>query len=204
MKELLNKLLGSAHFFIIIWVAYGAYEMYEAHEEQMNQTIAQFPTVEADIEKQKQKLKEIQDFIKKAEEYKVRVEEVAKNIEAVQRQLPAETSDSQILAFFQEEMKVLNIKNPDLRPGMEQPTTYFISKDYNLKASGTFLQFLVFLERIGTAARIYTIQSLRMVVNNSNNKGRFQVIDTDMLIQAYRYNPAFKVERGFTEPEKSP
>jgi Tfp pilus assembly protein PilO len=143
------------------------------------------------------KVKEIQEFSKKTSEYKTRVEEVAKTIETVQKQLPAETNDTQILTFFQNEINALNIKDANFTPGKEEKSTYYISKEYSLKARGTFLQFLIFLERIGKADRIYNIKELKLTSLAEGQKGRFQLITGEGAIQAFRFNPEFKVDRGF-------
>jgi Tfp pilus assembly protein PilO len=182
---------------MFLYGCWTTYELWEQHDLRMTEIVTEIPNVEADIVKLKSKVKEINDFIKKADEYKVRVEEVARNIESVQKQLPAETNDSQILAAFQSEMKVLNIKDTILEPKTEEASTYFISKDYSIKASGTFLQFLIFFERIGNATRIYNVKSLKLTTNGATRKGRFQIVNGEAIIQAYRFNPSFRVERGF-------
>jgi Tfp pilus assembly protein PilO len=151
----------------------------------------------------KKKVKEIQEFVKKTEESKVRVEEVAKNIEAAQRQLPAEINDNQILTFFNQEINTLNIKDPNILPGSETPSVYFISKEYSLKSRGTFLQFLVFFERIGGADRIYNVKKVRLTNTEASQRGRFQMINSEFVVEAFRFNPAFKVDRGFQNDQAS-
>lgn len=197
MKELGNRLIANLHVFFLLYGLYGFYEQYMAHESEYSAIANEAPDLERNIEKNQQKVKEVKEFIKKADEYKVRVEEVAKTIESVQRQLPAEINDSQILTFFQEEMKTLNIKDPSISPGNETKSSYFITRDYKLKATGTFLQFLVFLERVGNASRIYNIQNFKLSTVDASKRGRFQVVNAEATIQAYRYNPEFKVDRGF-------
>lgn len=182
---------------MFLYGCWTTYELWEQHDIRLTQTLNEIPTVEQEIVKLKSKVKEITDFIKKADEYKVRVEEVAKNIESVQKQLPAETNDAQILSAFQAEMKVLNIKDTTMEPRVEETTQYFISKDYSVKASGTFLQFLIFFERIGSATRIYNVKSLKLTTNGATRKGRFQIVNAEAIIQAYRFNPSFRVDRGF-------
>lgn len=204
MKELLNKGLANLHFFIIAYTLYGGWVMYDEHVLQLQEIATRQADLQKEIDVNKKKVKEIQEFIKKADEYKVRVEEVAKNIETVQKQLPAETNDGAILGFFSEEINLLNIKDPALTPGTEETSTYYISKNYSIKAKGTFLQFLIFFERLGNADRIYNIKSLKLVVNNENKKGRFQMVNGEGIIQAFRYNPAFKVDRGFAETKVDP
>lgn len=199
MKELLNKFISNLHYLIIAYGLWGAYEMYETHTVELEQITSQVSAIESEIVNLEQKVKEIQDFKDKTEEYKIRVEEVAKNIETVQKQLPAEISDPQILTYFNQEMTVLNIKDPNLVPGKEESSTYYISKDYTLKAKGTFLQFLIFFERIGNAARIYNVKSLKLVAVEEKKRGRFQIVSGEGVIQAFRYNPSFKVDRGFKD-----
>jgi Tfp pilus assembly protein PilO len=197
MKDLVNKLITKAHILLFVYGLYGAYVMYDEHSIQLAEIENTSTTVDAEIIETKKKVKEIQEFIKKADEYKVRVEEVAKNIESVQKQLPSETNDTQILTYLQSEINALNIKDAKFTPGKEFPSTYFISKDYTLKGRGTFLQFLIFFERIGNADRIYNIKNLTLTLGNESQKGRFQIIDGEGTIQAYRFNPEFKVDRGF-------
>ncbi len=197
MKDLVNKLIANLHIFILLYGCWTAYGLWSEHDVRYTEIENEIPALTEEAVKLNSKVKEIDDFIKKAEEYKVRVEEVAKNIEAIQKQLPAETNDSQILSAFQSEMKVLNIKDTIMEPKGEEQSTYFISKDYLLKGNGTFLQFLIFLERIGSAARIYNVKSIKLSTSGTTRKGRFQIINGETTIQAYRFNPNFRVERGF-------
>lgn len=201
MKDLMNKLISNLHYVILLYGLYGTYVLWDEHNINLEQVQSQIPQIEAEIETNKKKVAEIQDYMKKTDEYKVRVEEVAKNIEAVQKQLPAEINDTQILSFLSQEMSLLNIKDPQLTPGKEEGSTYFISKDFSLKANGTFLQFLIFFERIGTATRIYNIKSLKLVNSPDSQKGRFQIIAGESVIETFRFNPDFKVDRGFDKIE---
>ena len=197
MKDLLNKIISNAHILILVYGLYGAWVVYDEHIVQVEEIASRSAGIDAEIAEAEKKVKEIQDFLKKTDEYKVRVEEVAKNIETVQKQLPAETNDTSILTFFQNEINSLNIKDADFKPGAEEKSTYFISKDYSLKARGTFLQFLIFFERIGNADRIYNIKNLKLSIVEDGQKGRFQMVTGEGVIQAFRFNPEFRVDRGF-------
>jgi Tfp pilus assembly protein PilO len=201
MKELTNKFMANLHVIIILYGLYTAWTLYEEHMVQVDSLNEEFPRIEQDIVNTQRKIKEIEEFLKKTDEYKARVESVAKSIEEVQKQLPAETNDSQILTFLNSEINALNIKDPNLVPGKEEPSTYVISKEYNLKIKGTFLQFLILLEKIGNAERIYNIKTLKILASNEPKKGRFQIVNGEGVIQAYRFNPDFKVDRGFDKIE---
>lgn len=197
MKELVNKMISNLHVLLLFYGLYGTWVMYDEHEIQLQEISARGAGIEEEIQKSEKKVKEIQEFAKATTESKTRVEEVARNIEAVQKQLPAETNDTQILSFFQNEINSLNIKDANFTPGKEDKSTYYISKEYSLKAKGTFLQFLIFFERIGTADRIYNIKELKLTSGTESQKGRFQMLSGEGVIQAFRFNPDFKVERGF-------
>jgi Tfp pilus assembly protein PilO len=204
MKDLVSKLIANLHFLFLLYAGWNMWSLYEDHLRQMEDLELQFPSLEAEIATNRKKVKEIQEFQKKTEESKIRVEEVAKNIEAAQRQLPADINDNQILTFFNAEIQNLNIKDPNITPGVEQPSTYFISKDYNLKSKGTFLQMLIFFERIGNATRIYNIKNLKLTNTDLTQRGRFQMINCESSVQAFRFNPDFKVDRGFESAENKP
>lgn len=197
MKELVNKIIANVHWAILFWGLYGTWVLYDEHTIALQEVISRGSGVDEEIDKAEKKVKEIQEFSRKTDEYKTRVEEVAKNIETVQKQLPAETNDTQILSFFQGEINSLNIKDANFTPGKEEKSTYYISKEYSLKAKGTFLQFLIFFERIGNADRIYNIKELKLSTPGETQKGRFQIISGEGTIQAFRFNPDFKVDRGF-------
>lgn len=199
MKDLVNKLIENAHVLLLVYGLYGAWVSYDEHSIQMEELVNREVGAQSEIGPLEQKVAAIQDFAKKTEEYKSRVEEVAKNIETVQRQLPAETNDSSILSYFQKEISSLNLKDADFKPGSEATSTYYISKDYSLKAKGTFLQFLIFFERIAGADRIYNIKNLTLSNGSAPQRGRFQMINGEGTIQAFRFNPNFKVDRGMEQ-----
>lgn len=201
MKDLANKIISNLHFVILLYGLYGAWVMFDEHTIKMDEVNNQFPSVQQELDQNQKKVREIQDFVKKTEESKLRVEEVAKNIEAAQKQLPAEINDNQILTFFNQEINSLNIKDPNITPGQEATTTYFISKPYEIKAKGTFLQFLIFFERIGNATRIYNVRNLKLVNTDTTQRGRFQLVSGESTIEAFRFNPDFKVDRGFDKIE---
>jgi len=197
MKEILNKIIASIHWIVVGFGLLNIYFLYEDHSLQIEDVINQETKIESEIGEKKRSLEEVKDYIKRADEFKARIEQVAKNIETTQRQLPQETNDDEIISFFKSEMGLLNIKEGSVISNQEQKSTYYISKDFSLKAEGTFLQFLVFFERLKEQDRIYSIKELKIINPNDKQKGRFKMLSFQSVIQAYRYNPDFKVDRGF-------
>ena len=201
MKELSRKLFAKLHWFVLIFVLYNVYTKYEEHSIALEGIESQFSGIDNETVKTEKDLKEIQENKGKIAEFKTRVESVAKNIESVQKQLPSEINDTQISTFLNQEMVTLNIKDTSIVPLQEQSAIYFVSKDYNFKGKATFLQFLIFFERLGNADRIYNIKSLKLTNSSENQKSRFQLVNAESVIQAFRYNPDFKVDLGFDQPE---
>lgn len=193
MKDVIGKLIANLHWLIIGYSVFLLIGLYDEHSVLLEGIETQFPTVANEIQKTQNRVQEITEFKKRREESEFRVQEVEKNIIEVQRRLPETILDNEILAFFNTEISLLGIKDQSISPGQESIAPFYISKTFNLKARGTFLQFLVFLERIGEASRIYNVKSLKFNVINDNQKGRFQIISTESVIEAFRYNPDFKV-----------
>jgi Tfp pilus assembly protein PilO len=197
MKEFLNKIIASIHWIVVGLGLWNIWLMYEDHSVQIEEVLSRETQIESEIGEKKKSLEEIKDYVRKADEFKARIEQVAKNIESTQRQLPQETNDDKIISFLKSEMGLLNIKEGSVISNQEQKSNYYISKDFSLKAEGTFLQFLVFFERLKEQDRIYSIKELKIVNLNDKQKGRFKMLSFQGVIQAYRYNPDFKVDRGF-------
>jgi Tfp pilus assembly protein PilO len=197
MKEFLNKIIGSVHWIVVGLGLWNTWFLYEDHSLQIDEVISRESQIESEIGEKKKSLEEIKDYVKRADEFKARIEQVARNIETTQRQLPQETNDDKIITFLKSEMSLLNIKEGSVVSSQEQESPYYISKDFSLKAEGTFLQFLVFFERLKEQDRIYSIKELKIVNSNDKQKGRFKMLSFQSVIQAFRYNPNFKVDRGF-------
>jgi Tfp pilus assembly protein PilO len=201
MKEMSGKFFANLHWVIVIYVLYAVWVKWDEHTVEMESVETELTSLTAEAASAQKSVSEIEDNKARINEFKVRVEEVAKNIEAVQKQLPAEINETQIVSYLNQEMGLLSIKDSKLVPGKEEPTTYYLSKDFVLTAKGTFLQFLIFFERIGNADRIYNVKGLKLKTSGDNQRGRFQILEAEGQIQAFRYNPEFKVDLGF---EKAP
>ena len=198
----MNKVLSKLHYFIIIWVLYGTYNHYEEHLESVDLLNSQIPTIEKSIRKIKKQKEEIKNFNQDILEAKSRIEKVAMEIEKLQRQLPSNISVTDNLDLLNNLAVSLNLKNVMLSPGQDEDRGFYLAQKYLLKASGTYLQFLIFLEKISIQERILNIQSMSFNKGNEKQKGRFQIINGEMTIETFKYNPNFKEDRGIDAIEK--
>lgn len=198
----MGALLSKLHYIIILWVVYGVYQKYEEHTEALEMLNGQIPSIQIMIKKAIQQKDEIKTYNQDIAEAKLRIEKVASEIEKLQKQLPSNISDADNLDLLSRLASGLNIKNPFLTPGDEENRGFYLTKKYKFKGLGTFLQFLIMLEKISMQERILNIHDVQFVKSNEKQRGRFQLLNINLTIESYRYNPNFKEDRGIEEIEK--
>jgi len=201
MKDLVSNVLSKLHLIIILYGLWGFYSVYSEFETQLEEIEMQRPAIEADIKKSEQKLGQIDEFRKNVDQTKLRVNEVFSNIEKVQRQLPSEINDIEILDFLSKEGRTLNMPALEPNPKEQQPLGFYISKQYSLKGKATFLQFVVFLERINNSERLFNIKNFKVFSPKEAQKGRFQVVDFEGTIDTFKFNASHKESSGVEEIE---
>lgn len=199
MKELMGKFLSQLHVIIVVYSAYGFYDAYMSHEEQLAMITEQVPGIEQQIKASQKKLDEIKQFREDIEQSKDKVNQVFANIERVQKQLPSDISDIEVLDYFTKEARGLNIPEIEPNPLQEQPLGFYVSKPYKVMGRGTYLQFLVYLERINSSERLYNIRSLKLIADKEPQKSRFQVINFEALIDTFKFNSSHQETSGVDE-----
>lgn len=202
MKELVGKILAKLHVIIMVYAAFSFYEAYSTHDTLLSEITSQIPEVEEEIQKSEKKLSQIDEFRKNVDQTKLKVAEVFNSIEKVQRQLPSDINDIEVLDYLTKEGRGLNMPEIEPNPMNEEASGFYISKPYRIKAKGTFLQFVIFLERINAAERLFNVKNLTMRSDNTNQKGRFQVVSLDATIDTFKYNQSHKESSGIEEIEK--
>jgi Tfp pilus assembly protein PilO len=174
---------------IILSSVYNTFLFVEEKMEQARVLGEEKPIIEGAIKQKKMKLSEIEKYREEIESAKSRVQAAEKEVEKLQRQLPNEISNTENLQLISELAQGLNIKNVFLTPLSEVDKGAFFSKNYEVKAQGTFLQFLILMEKIAENERLLNIDKLKLSQQNIQQRGRFQMINADIYIEAYRYNP---------------
>lgn len=192
MQQFVQKL----HIFAFLWVAYSVFTRYEEHTEQLEMVKSQIPAIEDQITRANKRKDDIKNFMTDIEEAKKRIELVGAEIDKLQKQLPANISDADNLDLLSNLANTISLKNPFFTPGTEENKGFYITKRYFIKAQGTFLQFLIFLEKLSLQQRILNVHSFKMDKGQEKAKGRFQIINGEVEVESYRYNPDYKEERG--------
>lgn len=199
MKAFSGKLLAKLHWIIMAYAAWSIYTLWDQHQTTAQAIAVQVPEIESEITKSKKRLEDINDYRRDIESSRKNVEEVFKNIEKVQRQLPAEVNDIAILDFLAREGRSVNIQDLEPTPLPEASHGFYIAKPYEIRGEGTFLQFLVFMERLAAAERLFNIPSFKLTSADSTQKGRFKVITLKAVVETFKYNAGHQESSGLDE-----
>jgi len=198
---MIQKLITRAHLILVLYVlgsnGYFYYEKFMENEQLMESV----PQLEAQMQKTRKEIKQLKDYYSDVEEAKVKIEKVAQEIEKIQRQLPTQINDADNLDMLSKAASKLNIKDVTLAPREEINKGFLIIKEYQFTGIGTFLQFLIMFEKISDREQLLNIGEVRFKRKGGAQKGRFQLINGEIRIQAYRSNENFKEDRGIEKIE---
>lgn len=185
------------HWALILYSVWVGYDLNEVKEKEIQKKKATLTKITRDIDKIKKNIKIAEKFKAEKDQVEKQFKEVEQEFEAVKNKLPERSSvlDTQNKQMFMNVAEKLNIKKPAISD-KEKPKDrgFYLVKNYNFKGVGTFLQFLIFLERIAESERLFNIGSLTLRTGNAPKRGRFQLVDGDVKIETYLYNPNFKIK----------
>lgn len=198
----MGKLLKNLHWFIMAVAAFNFYQSYTVADEQYTALVEQEGMKRTELAKNKKVAREISNYYSNIKEEKEKIERVAKEIEKMQQLLPSEISDSDNINLLRKLADDINIKELSVVPENESDRGFFIARRYKLQAKATYLQFLIMFEKISENKRILNIGESSFKVTTLPQRGKFQVIDGEFVLEAYRYNANFKEDRGIDAIEK--
>ncbi|EQC43288.1 type 4a pilus biogenesis protein PilO [Bacteriovorax sp. Seq25_V] len=196
------KIINKAYLIIIFLSVWGLYQRYEEVETEKESFNGQISAVQAQLNKSKRDKKKIEDFLKNIEIKKAEVEEVALQVEKLQAKLPQELSDSETVGKVRNIADRLKIRDIRVNPAEEADKGFYFAKNYEIEATGTYLQFLLLLEGLSDSERILNVKNIKIERNATQSKGRYEIIKITAIIESYRYNPSYRENRGIEEIEK--
>lgn len=175
------------------------YLMYETFTEDYEQLTMQVPGLEGKLAARKKEKRELKNYYKDIDEAKQRIELVASEVEKIQKKFPSEISDTENLSLIKNSAESINIKNVFLNPGVEENKGFYFIKKYEFKGMGTYLQFLVFFDKIAQSDRLLNVRNVLLKRSEIKQRGRYEVIECNATLEAYRYNPDYKEDRAVDE-----
>jgi Tfp pilus assembly protein PilO len=198
----MEKLLKNIHWLIIAGAVFNIGMYYKDSDDKISEIMAQQEVQRQVLQKGKKTKKEIATFYKDIDEAKGRIERVAKEIEKTQQLLPSEVSDTENISLLRKMAEDVNIKELSIMPEKDDDRGFYIARKYKFKAKATYLQFLIMFEKISENKRILNVAELSFKKLDQPQRSKFQLIDGEFTLDAYRYNAAFKEDRGIESIEK--
>lgn len=198
----MEKLLKNLHWMIIAYAAFELYNLYTEANDRLLDLESRQEVQRNELSKNKKVQREIANYYKNIEEEKIKIERVASEIEKMQQLLPSEISDSDSINLLRKMADDINIKEMSIVPETELDRGFYLARRYRIKAKATFLQFLIMFEKIAENKRILNVGESSFKKTDNPQRSKFQVIDGDMIIEAYRYNANYKEDRGIDEIEQ--
>lgn len=198
----MEKLLKNLHWIIIAYAAFELYTLYNDANEKLVDIELQQEVRRTELSKNKKIQREISNYYKNIEEEKIKIERVAREIEKMQQLLPSDISDSENINLLRKMAEDVNIKEISIAPETEMDRGFYLARRYKIKAKATFLQFLIMFEKIAENKRILNVGESSFKKSEQPQRSKFQVIDGELIIEAYRYNTNFKENRGIDELEQ--
>lgn len=195
------KIINKAYLVIIFLAIWGLYEKYEEVQLLNEQNLSALEVVNSSIAKAKKDRRKIDDYLKNIDIKKGEIEEVAQQIEKLQKKLPQKATDSENVSLIRKNADSLKIRDIIVNPGVETENGFYFSKKYDVQGVGTYLQFLMLLESLTTSERILNLKNLVIERSDAKIKGRYEVLKMSAVIESYRYNENFKENRGIEELE---
>ena len=86
----------------------------------------------------------------------------------------------------------LHIKEMSITPEKDDDHGFYITRKYRFAAKATYLQFLIMFEKIGENKRILNISGLAFKKFEQSQRTKFQLIDGEFTLEAYKFNNSFK------------
>jgi Tfp pilus assembly protein PilO len=189
----MKKLLLNLDLIFLLVVALSYSGSFTEHTKKVSMLTSQQQSALEKEKKLKVQVEIALKFKENLEASKKRVEYVTEQIKTVQQQLPTVVADTEVLDFLAQNADSLNIRDLAQKALQEELIDFYYSKKFEFNAQGTFLQFLVFLEKLADAERIYNIQKMSLRRGSGKQKGRFEMVDFKAVIESYRYNPGYKL-----------
>ncbi len=201
---IISKIVSKLHILIMLGTGFGLYNAHMDFQANIKVKEDEIPVIKNKIKRKQRDLKDVEKYKQNIKEAKDQIQLVAKQIEKIQQQLPSSGSDIEIFEILKSLSKDLNIQGVNVSSsGSEVAKDFYFVKSYQFQGTGTFLQFLIFIEKIKSLNRILNIQTFNFSKSTDiKQRGRFELIRGEILIDAYRYNEGYKEETGIESIER--
>ena len=199
---MIKKLIQNIWIVFLAFIAYDVFVRYSEHAVKIDEIQSSIPSIEKSISTKEKKVNALEGYFSDIDNAKERIERVASEVEKVQQKFPSSINDSFYIKGLRDFTRKLNMKKVSIEAGGETDKGFYFIKKFNLTANATYLQFLMLLEKIEGFEKLLNISNVTFKELPDKQKGRFQLVEGKVVIEAYRYDPNHKEDRGIEGIEK--
>ena len=202
MERFWGMFIPHIHILIVFWVIYDGYLGYEDYLFRLEGVTNQSKILKTKVAQKQREKNKMKDYFSDMEAAKKRIENIAQEVEAVQKKLPKKISNAAILDHLTNQANRINIKDFTSEPGKDLNKGFYIIREFKFDMVSTYLQLIVFFELIDKTDQLLNIKNLEIVHSGVKTKSRFGLIKAKGVIEAFRYNNSHKEDRGIKKIEK--
>lgn len=186
---MLQKVLSKAHWAILIYFGFMIHENYVEHEEMMEGLNSSKDGIQGQLRRLKENKKLLDTAVSDVDKIKRDIEHMNEEIKKLQERLPPGASPRETVVMFKGIAENINMKEVDIRPeGNDDREGYSVNR-YEFNSVATFLQTLIFFEKIQDTQRIFNVDSVIIeMAEQQEKRGRFQFVKTYAMLESFYQN----------------
>lgn len=188
----MEKFLKFLPILALVYAANNCYTMYESYESQLTSLNSEIEAQNAQKQESMKTKADIEEYKRNIEIEKTKIARVEKEIEKIQQLFPSEISDNDNITLIRKYAEDVRVKQVTrVAPLGDEDKGFYIARPYHFTMKATYLQFIVLLEKLSDSERIINIRSIDFKINNENQKGKYQLIDGEITLETYKFNPNY-------------
>lgn len=188
----MEKFLKLLPILALVYAGNNCYTMYENYESQLVSLSSEIEAQNAQKQESMKTKADIEEYKRNIEIEKTKITRVEKEIEKIQQLFPSEISDNDnitLIRKYAEDVRVNQVTR--VAPLGDEDKGFYIARPYRFAMKATYLQFIVLLEKLSDSERIINIRNIDFKINNENQKGKYQLIDGEITLETYKFNPNY-------------
>lgn len=189
-----DKFLQNLHFIVLIYALFKAYSLYDNHQQQLTILELDRSKIKKQVDEKGKKIKEIEKFQVEVGQHKDKIKELQGQVDLLKIKLPSDSQQTEVLQELVTQANELNLRETTFSPKYKKPKGIYITNGLELKGMGTFLQLLIFFEKLGASQRIYNVASVKITNRKEKNRGRLNLVNAESVVETYQFNEEFKEE----------
>lgn len=190
---MVDNILKYLHYIVLF---YGLNQLYTTFDENITNVELKQGEVESvavEYENKVSELKRLDRDKGEIDNFKNKIDLLEEQIATVKRKLVTDAEQTSVLQDLSNEASNLNIKEVAFNPKPKRSMDVYFINSLEMKGVATYLQMLIFFEHLMQTDRIYNISRVKVVNSKEEvNKGRFNFISTETIIETYQYNEAYQ------------